>query len=77
MLVKGRKMMKTLLYILCWIGVIYFILRLCRFVCLVGRGFAQWRTSGNQKAHAGGDPNPPQYAFGATAKGVTGKQVAQ
>lgn len=75
MLTKGQKMTETILYILCWIGVIYFILRFCRFVCLVGKGFAQWQKSGSHRAHAGGDPNPPLCDCGATGEGATGKQV--
>ena len=68
MLMKGQKMMEMILYILCWIGVIYFILRFCRFVCLVGSGFAQWRKSGSQKTYAGGDPNPSLCDSGLRAR---------
>jgi hypothetical protein len=54
--VKGREVTETLLYILCWIGVVYFIVHVYKMVALTARALFRGRRSGMQEQRE--DPDP-------------------
>jgi hypothetical protein len=49
-------MTETLLYILCWIGVVYFMLHFCKLIVLIGKGFVSRQKSMMRKQHASRKP---------------------
>jgi hypothetical protein len=47
-------MKETLLYILRWIGVVYFIVHFCELVVLIGKGFVRRQKASVKKELASG-----------------------
>ena len=59
--VKGQQMTETLLQILCWIGVVYFIVHFCQLIVLIGKNFVRRRRSSMQKERTGREPKTRQH----------------